>query len=147
TPADLPSDVHVTFAKENPVVVRCQQGTVHLTLAIAELSQGTRQWRDFEINAQYEPQIEDLHVRLVRKGPIELGGDSYKGQSALVLRGVFAKLLPRERSVELVPKIIADNRNFYDLVVTQAVIEDGWLAIAIGPDHSAGTPREAAREG
>jgi hypothetical protein len=134
--ADLPADVQVTFAAQDPVRVRCQNGTMQLTLAFDELQQGTRQWHHFLVIANYQPQIEDLHVRLVRQGAIELGGDNYKGQPELALRGAFSKLLPRERPVELVPAWIADNRNLSDMCISQCIVEDSWIALSLGPDRS-----------
>jgi len=134
-PADLPTDVRVTFAAKDPVRVRCQAGVVQLTLAIDELEQKGRRWNDFLVTANYQPQIEDLHVRLLRQGAIELGGDNYKGQPELALRGAFSKLFPRERSFELIPAWIADNRNLADLCISQCVVEDGWLAFSLGPQH------------
>jgi hypothetical protein len=134
-PADLSADVRVTFAANDPVRVRCQDGTVQLTLAVAELQERGHQWSNFLVTANYEPQIEDLHVRLVRQGPIELGGDGAKGQPELALRGIFSKLFPRERSFELIPAAIADNRNLSDLCISQCVVEDGWLALSLGPQR------------
>jgi hypothetical protein len=133
-PDDVPADVQVTFAAQDPVRVRCQDGVVQLTLAFDELQHKGRQWKNFAVTVNYEPQIEDLHVRLVRQGVIELSGDE-KGEAALGLRGAFSKLFPRERPLELVPAWIADNRNLSDLCISQCVAADGWIALALGPQR------------
>jgi len=138
-PADLPTNVQVTFAAKDPVHLRCKDGVVSLTLAIAELQQRGRQWNDFTMTVNYEPQIEDLHVRLVRQGPVELSGEA-KGQPDIALRGIFSKMFPRERSFELIPAVIADNRNLADMCVSQCVVEDGWIAFSLGPQRDNGGP-------
>lgn len=134
-PSDLPPDAAVTFTQNDPIRVRCEDGTVRLTLVISELRRGSRQWRDFVVTANYQPQIDGLHVRLVRSGVIELGGDA-KGQSDILLRGIFSKLLPPERKIELIPALIADQRQLADLAITQCVIADGWIGLAMGPGRT-----------
>jgi hypothetical protein len=136
-PVDLPTNVKVTFAAKDPIRLRCQNGVVSLTLAVAELQQNGRRWNDFSVTANYAPEIEDLHVRLVRQGPIELSGEA-KGQPEIALRGVFSKMFPRERSFELIPKAIADNRNLGDMRISQCVVEDGWIALSLGPQRDDG---------
>ncbi len=114
-------------------------GVVSLTLAVAELQQAGRRWNDFRVTVNYEPQIEDLHVRLVRQGPVELSGEA-QGQPDIALRGAFSKLFPREKSFELIPRAIADNRNLGDLRISQCVVEDGWIALSLGPQRDDGEP-------
>ncbi len=138
-PVNLPSDARVTFADKDPVRLRCMNGAVSLTLAVAELQQGGRRWNDFRVTVNYEPQIEDLHVRLVRQGPVELSGEA-QGQPDIALRGIFSKLFPREKSFELIPVAIADNRNLGDLRISQCVVEDGWIALSLGPQREDGEP-------
>ena len=133
---DSPQDVTITFAQTDPVRLRCQDGVVHITLAIAGLRQGGRQWHDFLVHAAYAPMIDQMHLRLVRQGAIELGGDTYKGQPEVALRGIFSKVLARDRVVNLVPPMIADHPKLADMCITQCVIEDGWVGVAVGPDRA-----------
>src|SRR5262249_41476688 len=93
------------------------------------------QWRDFQVSANYQPQVDGLHVRLVRSGVIELGGDE-KGQADLLLRGIFSKLLAPERTIELIPALIANQQQLADLSITQCVIQDGVIAMSRGPVRS-----------
>ncbi len=136
-PSDLPDDVSITFANRDPVHVRCQDGAIRVTLAVETLRQGSRTWRDFSISATYAPEIDHLHARLVRSGPIELGGENYKGRAELALRTIFSKVLPRDRKLDLVPSLITDNPRLSGLSLTQCVIDDGWIGIAIGQDRTA----------
>ncbi len=136
-PHDLPEDTTITFATRDPVHVRCQNGTIRVTLAVQQLQQRDRSWHDFSISAHYAPEIDHLHARLVRSGPIELGGDTYKGQAEVALRTIFSTVFPRDRKLDLVPSMITDNARLSGLSLTQCVIEDGWIGIAIGQDRTA----------
>ncbi len=78
-------------------------------------------------------------MRLVWTGPVEFSGEA-QGQPDIALRGIFSKLFPREKSFELIPVAIADNRNLGDLRISQCVVEDGWIALSLGPQREDGEP-------
>ena len=123
-------DVMVEPSRE---IAAAAEPAVRVTLGIANLRQGGHTWHDFQISTTYVAETDRLHAWLVRQGPIELGGETYKGQPEVVLRGIFSKLLPRERKIDLVPQFIADSSAMSDLAVNQCVVEDGWIGLAIGP--------------
>ena len=77
-PEDLPENVYVTFADEDPVRVDCQDGRVRLTIRLKELEQeGTRnRWTNFTVRAYYAPSADQLDANLYRDGIIELIGDN-----------------------------------------------------------------------
>ncbi len=113
--------------------VRCENGMVRLTLAIDELRNGQRQWRNFSIVAAYVPEITRLHVRLARHGSIELAGNAYHNQPEPALRGICNQIFAADRKLELVPAALADGARLAGLSVTQCVLEDGWFGLALGP--------------
>lgn len=129
---DLPADVEITFAKSEPLRVRCTGGRIELTLAIAEIRQGKRRWHDFEVRTAYRADAHGLTCELERDGSIELGGQ-YKGKTEVALRGIFSKVLSRDRKFNLLPESLVNDRRLANLAVTQVVVEDGWIAVAIGP--------------
>ena len=65
-----------------------------------------------------------------------MGGTAYKGQPEVKLRAIFAKVMPRDRKLDLVPALVAENPHLADLCLTQCVIDDGWIGIALGPDRT-----------
>lgn len=133
-PDDLPDDVFVTFADEDPVRVDCQDGRVMLTIRLKELSHGDRnKWSNFMIRAYYAPDSDQLDANLVRDGVIELGGERLRFGDQVALRGIFSRVLSRNRKLELVNKQIAQAPELSDQQVTQFVIHDGWLGVALGP--------------
>ena len=62
-PEDLPENVHVTFAPQDAVRIRCEDGRVEVILSIAELTQGAKKWRNFTARTYYKPQTESLRHR------------------------------------------------------------------------------------
>jgi hypothetical protein len=145
-PQDFPQGVEVTFAKTEPLRIHCGQGHVELVLNIAEIRQGKRRWHDFEVRTTYRPEARGLAAEFQRDGTIELGGQ-YKGKTEVALRGIFSKVLSRERKINLVPSVVADDPRIADLQVTQLVVEDGWIGLAIGPPPTlARQPRSVRRQ-
>ncbi len=135
-PDDLPAGVHVTFAKKDPVHVRCESGRMELILNIAEIRDVRRRWHDFEVRAAYRPAATGLAAQFERDGTIELGG-AYKGKPEVALRGIFSKVLSRQRPLNLFSDKLAGDQRLAGLEVTQLVVEDGWIATAIGPVRTA----------
>jgi hypothetical protein len=140
-PEDLPENVYVTFADEDPVRLDCHDGRVALTIRLKELTQeGTsNQWRNFTVRGYYAPVADQLDANLERDGAIELVGRLAIGDR-VALSAIFGKVLSRNRKLSLVNNQIALAPELKDQQVTQLVIHDGWIGVAIGPR----TPGRAA---
>jgi hypothetical protein len=136
-PEDLPEDVYVTFAEEDPVRIDCQDGRVRLQIRLQELIQeGTRhRWTNFTVRGYYEPDADQRDANLVRAEgvPIELIGNGLRLNDRLALSGIFGKVLSRNRKLNLINKQIAQAPELADQQVTQFVIHDGWIGVALGP--------------
>ncbi len=130
-------DVSITFAERDAVRVCLSEGRVGLTLAIARLSRPPRHWRDFTVEVFYRPRVHGRSVRLARDGVIQLSGQDIAMGAQIALRGIFAKTFSKRRAWSLVPDRLASNEKLADLAVTQFVIEDGWVGIALGPKRPA----------
>jgi len=153
-PEDLPENVYVTFADNDPIRVDCQDGHVRLTIHLKELAQeGTRnRWTNFTVHAYYAPSADQLDANLYRDGIIELIGDNRPlslGQRTL-LSGIFAKVLSKNRKLHVINRQIAEAPQLRDQQVTQFVIHDGWIGVALGPKapgrQASMTPRGILRE-
>jgi hypothetical protein len=136
-PDDLPENVFVTFADEDPLRVDCQDGRVRLTIRLKELAQqGTRnRWTNFTVRAYYAPSADQLDANLYRDGIIELIGDNRPlpiGQRT-TLTAIFARVLSRNRQLHIINEQIAKAPQLQDQQVTQFVIHDGWMGVALGP--------------
>ena len=143
TPAQ--EDVTVTFAKKDAVAVRLRDGQLVLTLSIAKLKKAHRSWKNFQVRAFYRPQIDGRDAELVRDGIIHLIGRRLNTGSQIALRGIFARTFPKNRPLNLTPERLGTDPKLADLVVTQFVIDDGWIGVALGPVRTSLRPTPQRR--
>jgi hypothetical protein len=128
-PAPENEDVKITFAAKDAVSVRCQDGKLAVTLSIVKLSNSSHAWKNFQVTAYYTPKIEGRSARLSRDGYISLSSR----RADLALRGVFSHVFSKETTWELVPEVVLNQPKLKNAVITQFVIDDGWIGIALGP--------------
>jgi len=126
-------EVTITFAEKDAVRLTCRDGRITIDLAIARLRKSPRTWRDFQVRAHYRPRVEGLSAELVRDGVVQLPGRRVRTSSQVALRTVFSKLFSKNRTRQIVPDRLRNHPKMGDLAVTQMVIEDGWIAVALGP--------------
>jgi len=145
-PDELPEDVVVTFAREQPLRVQYRDGLVHVRVALEAIESGRRGWHDIVASVTYRPKADDPQLFLEREGPVHLGGPGHQGRAEIALRAVFGKIFPKERPLPLLPEAFVTNPRLADMKVLQAVSTDGWLAISLGelPESPAPTPAKIA---
>ncbi len=129
-------NVKITFTRKDPVVVRCEDGQVVLTLSIHRLSKSPRRWKEFQIRAFYRPEIDGRSAQLVRDGVIHLIGNRLTVGSQIALRGIFSHVLSKDAPLKLVNSPVVNDQKLEDAEITQFVIDDGWIGIALGPKSS-----------
>jgi len=139
---DLPEDVQLTFAQENPVQLRCDAGEVEVTLRFAQLTHGGKRWRDFKVRAIYTPQPNRLDPRFGREAAISIDGKSLN-KWEVQLRTIFSKVLSRNRDISLLDESITSDPRVKDLEMTQFIVEDGWIGLAYSPHRA---PRNMAKQ-
>ena len=137
-------DVTITFAEKDALCVRFQEGRVAVRLSITKLVKSPNRWTDFQVRAYYRPRIDGQNAELVRDGIIELSA-SRSLRSQIPLRGVFGKTFSKRRPWRLTPELMDTDPRMADLAVTQLVIEDGWIGIALGPQRPGTRPVVAQR--
>lgn len=126
-------DVKITFAPRDPIVVRCQDGQLVITLSIAQLSKPPRKWTNFQIRAFYQPAVNGRSAELVREGVIHLMGPRLTAGSQFALRGIFSHAFSKKVPWVLTPERFLKEQKLKDTAITQFVIEDGWIGLALGP--------------
>jgi hypothetical protein len=136
-PDTMPDNVFVSFAPHDSIRVRCDDGRVVLTLALAKVERGKYRWTNLTVRASYQPQSSGLNVKLQRQGSIELTGRRLRTRDQVALRGVFSKLLSKSHEWEMLPQNLVTDPRLADLAVSQAKITDGWIGIAIAPEQRA----------
>lgn len=132
-------EIFVTFAEQDAVRVRCREDRIEITLALADVENPDHHWRDFQVKVFYRPQVEGLNAQLVRDGTIQLIGHGLGATGQVGLRGVFSRIFSREKPLMLLPEQLANDQRLENLAVTQMVIEDGWIGLAVGPQRSSST--------
>jgi len=132
-PEDIPEDVFVTFAEEDPVRIDCHDGRVRLTIQLKSLEQdGEIRWKDLSVIANYKPDSDQRDANLVRDGIFELPKTT-RTRDRVALSAIFGKVLNRNRKLNLINERIAKSTQLVDQQVTQFVIHDGWIGVALGP--------------
>jgi hypothetical protein len=132
-------DLSIRFAAQDAVSVRCQNGQVVITLSIVWMSKPPRTWENFRVQAFYRPQPRGRSAELVRDEVIHLTGPRLGMRTQIALRGIFGTTFAENHPLELLPDTIIKDPRLAGLAVTQFVVEDGWIGIAIGRE-----PRTAA---
>ncbi|MFO7904767.1 MAG: hypothetical protein ACQESR_30615 [Planctomycetota bacterium] len=138
-PADVPENVTIELAAENPVAFRFNNGRIHIILRIMKLlgSEG-HCWKRFEVRGIYVPHVEGIRIGVRRDSYVRLKGDRHhlSIRDQVALRGIFARVLPQHPDIDLLANVLAKDQRLHDLRLNQFVIRDGWIGIALG----AGSP-------
>ena len=142
-PDELPEDVVITFAREQPLRVQYRDGLVHIRVALEAIESGRRGWHDIVASVTYRPKADDPQLFLEREGSVHLSGPGHQGRAEIALRAVFGKIFPKERPLPLMPEAFVTNPRLADMKVLQAVSADGWLAISLGELPEATPPSPA----
>lgn len=137
-------DVAITFADQDAVTVRFQDGRIILTLAIVEFFRDPHVWYDFKVRAFYRPEIDGQSARLVRDGVVHVIGQ-LDFRSQIGVRGVFGKTFSRDKPLDLTPERLSSDPRMADLAINQFVIGDGWISVALGPKQRSVPPEVARR--
>jgi len=135
-PEDLPEGVTIRFADEAAVTVRFAEDHVTLAIHLAELTAGKRRWRNFTVLGHYHPESARLDADLVRDGTIELIGKRLNLGDQVALRGVFSKVLSRQRKLSIIHPRLTNDPRLENLAVNQFDIVDGWIGISVGPKRA-----------
>lgn len=139
-PADLPRAAKVEFAPHDAIRVACHADQIELILHIVELRHGRDSIRGVRVHAFFRPVVDGMEVKLVREGTLQFDGAHLRTGPRMVLHSVFGKLLPKDQEVPVLAGPVGADPRLAGLMVTQLVIDDGWLALSVGP----ATPQRTA---
>lgn len=141
--ANLPNDVFIQFAEVNPILIRLDESRVHLQMRIVELENRNNLWTDFVVSTTYAPSTEGGFPSLKRDTLIDLDGDFGTFQR-IPLRAIFNAVFPKNKSIPLVGPQIRTGPHFAATHVSQFIVIDGWMGIAISGGN---LPRQADGNG
>ncbi len=121
----------IEFASESPVQVELANNEMHVVLRISELVVRGRANRNFKVHVYYTPSADGLVARFDHtKGPFLEG--SMRNSQRMRLQTIFGKVFP-EGGYMLFGSKYANDPRLEGLMITQLVIDDGWVGVALGP--------------
>lgn len=139
--SQLPPDLELTFATTDPLTIRCENDRLELRMALDELRVGDRAWRNFVVRAPFRADVIAGNTYLLRDGVVRINGERLGTGSQISLRTVFAKVFPDDLKLKLWPDRLSEDPRFADLNVEQVDLRDGWIGVAVGPRHTAQSPK------
>ena len=136
-PDDTPTDVTTRFAGLRPITVEFEDGRMWLTLRIASLEQpGRIHLKNFFVRTAYLPTVDGLHAELNRDGVMSIGGDKVNQRERTALRAIFLKVFSSRAPIPMVSEDLLRDPRIAGLAVSQLVLNDGWLGMAISQKNS-----------
>ncbi len=134
-PPEAKEDTIFQFAAQDAVQFHINDGRLELAIAITEFVQEDQHVRNFIVHAFYKPVVSGLTAELVRDGALGIEGVQRQigaGDRAL-LYNVFKVVLGEERRLPVFRLENPDDPRLAGLMITQLVLEDGWLGVSVGP--------------
>ncbi len=123
------------FADTDAVKFHIEDGRLEVTLSLKEVQLDGRRMRNFLVHAFYTPSIEGMEAELVRDGVLGVEGRLSSSDRAR-LHNVFNAVLPSDRAIPLVRLEDKHDERLAGLMITQLVLDDGWMSISVGPATS-----------
>ncbi|MGD9635802.1 MAG: hypothetical protein AB7U97_21145, partial [Pirellulales bacterium] len=123
------------FAPEDAVRFRLADEKLELILSLREVVNEGSAVRNFRVHAFYAPAINGLEAEFVRDGALGIEGRIGTGDRALV-HNIFNKVLSEDRKLPIVRLNDPNDSRLAGLMITQLVLEDGWIGLAIGPGYA-----------
>jgi hypothetical protein len=131
-PPEAPDNTTFQFAPADAVRFRVDDGRLELALAITQFSQQNTRIRNFIVHAFYKPAINGLTAELVRDGGLGIEG-SVGASDRARLHNVFKVVLSEDRALPIFRPANPQDPRLAGLMITQLVLEDGWLGVSVGP--------------
>ena len=120
------------FAYRDAVQFRIEDGRLELMLSLANFEHEGRSTRDFIVHAFYVPVVDGLGAELVREGALGIEGRLSSTERAR-LHNAFKRVLAEDRRLPIARLDQDGDPRLDGLMITQMVLEDGWVGVAIGP--------------
>lgn len=131
-PVEAHPNTAFQFADQDAIQFHMNQGRLELTVALAVYEQEGRRIGPVVVHAFYKPAVDGLKAEMVRDGGLGIEGKISAGDRA-ILHNVFKEVFAEERRLPIVQLDNPEDQRLAGLMITQLVMEDGWLGIAVGP--------------
>lgn len=131
--SDDSKDVEIGFAERDPVAFQLQDGKLQVIWSIDELLVRGRINRNFKVHVYYVPTVDGLVAKFDHAAGPYLEG-RLRNATRMRLQTIFGKVF-REEGQLVFGQQMADDPRLAGLMLTQLVIDDGWLGVALGPQR------------
>jgi hypothetical protein len=121
------------FAGQDAVRVRIADNHLEVILDMAEVTFEKETAHSFRVHAYYKPEINGLEATLVRDGALGIEG-KLRTSDRSRMHGVFNKVLAEDQHIPILKMTDPRDARLGGLMITQLVLEDGWLGMAVGPE-------------
>ncbi len=128
---DIPEDLTISFPEHDAITVKFLDGQVMLQLSIASLKVGDHEWDNFKIHVPYRVETDGFQAVVQRDGVVRLIGRMRLPQQ-IAIRGVFSKAFPKDTETRVLPESMVQDPRFATFIISQCVMQDGWLGISVG---------------
>ena len=140
---EIKDDTVFKFADQDAVRMRVADNHLEVILDMDEVTLNKETAREFRVHAYYKPEIDGLEATLVRDGALGIEG-KLRTSDRSRMHGVFNKVLAEDQHIPIVRLTDPHDARLGGLMITQLVLEDGWLGMAVGPE-TAGRTAELSR--
>jgi hypothetical protein len=120
------------FAPKDALQFHIEGGHLELKVAFESVELEGEAMQDITIHVNYTPLVEGLQADVQRDGSLGVEGQIGAGERAR-LHNIFKEVFPPEQRLKFA-HLDSDDRRLEGLMITQLVLEDGWVGIAIGPE-------------
>ena len=135
---ELPDDVVLWFAEQDSVRLDFHDDEIRITLRLDGLECSAGYFDGFEFSISYHLTSNDGRPELVRDEAPSLSGRRMGFRERMALHGVFAKMFPPGGAIPLdIPRTTPAGMKLPPLALTQFVLDDGWLGVAVGAPRTA----------
>ncbi len=134
-PQEIRRDTVFQFAPKNAVRICIKDGRLELAIAFDSVELDGKAMPNFTVHAYYTPTIDGLTAELTRDGALGIEGQ-FSARERARLHNIFQSVLPPDRNLPIAHLKNQDDRHLDGLMITQLVLEDGWVGLAIGPEST-----------
>ena len=139
--ADVRRDTVFEFAPTNAIQIHIKDGRFELAIQFENVQLDGEDMANVTVHAYYTPTVDGLNAELARDGALGIEG-RFSGSERARLHNIFESVLPPDRKLTIARLGNQPDLHLDGLMITQLVLEDGWIGLAIGPE---GTNRVAER--
>ncbi len=132
-PQEIRRDTVFQFAPKNAIQIHIKNGRLELVAAFDNVELDGEIMPNVIVHAYYTPSVEGLSAELTRDGALGVEGRFTASERAR-LHNIFQTVFSPDRKLSIAHLEDRPDLHLDGLMITQLVLEDGWVGIAVGPE-------------